>query len=415
MAPFGPVVQDRGIRTAEPASPVAAETASRSHQCSDRGGRSPSPATVPAPSSPALAGGQRFRRGLNISPDGQGKGSDMTTTRTKTKGAGKRSATRRAVERSERVDLYQEITDEMIAQLEAGTVPWVQPWDSSVTSETASATFDGMPQNGATGRTYSGINVLILWIRAMKAGFGAQRWMTFQQAKQLGGHVRKGEKSVRVVHAGTFTPKEEREAAAAEGRDEQARRYLKAHRVFNVSQIEGLPDEVVNGPRPPAPTFEGVDATVRQIIERGRVRFVTGSARAFYQPGTDMVSVPPMEAFADPAEWHSTTLHELTHWTGHSTRLARDLEGFGRNRIDYAREELVAEIGAAFAAAAIGTLPRLRHADYLATWLAVLKEDKHAIVRAASAASRASDFLLSLAKEDGGEGFTAGRCVPLAA
>ena len=332
----------------------------------------------------------------------------------KAKRAGKRSGTRKAVERSERVDLYQEITDEMIAQLEAGTVPWVQPWDSSKASETASATFDGMPQNGATGRTYSGINVLILWVRAIKGGFGQQRWMTFQQAKELGGHVRKGERSVRVVHAGTYTPKEEREAARAEGRDEQARRYLKSHRVFNVSQIEGLPDEVVNGPHPPAPTFEGVDTTVRRIIERGRVCFAVGGPRAFYQPGTDMVAVPPLEAFGDPAEWHSTTLHELTHWTGHPSRLARDLSG-RPGREDYACEELVAEIGAAFTAAAIGTLPRLRHADYLACWLKVLKDDKHAIVRAASAASKASDFLMGFAgaDEDTDTG-EAGRWVPIA-
>ena len=326
--------------------------------------------------------------------------------------ADKRSTTRMAVASSGRVDLYQEITDEMIAQLEAGTVPWVQPWDSSVTSEIVSATFDGLPQNGATGRTYSGINVLILWMRASKVGFGAQRWMTFQQTRQLGGHVRKGERSVRVVHAGTFTPKEEREAARAEGRDEQARRYLKAHRVFNVAQIEGLPDEIVNGVHPPAPSFEGVDQTVRRIIERGRVRFVTGSPRAFYLPGTDMVSVPLLEAFSDPAEWHSTVLHELTHWTGHSSRLARDLEGFGRSRADYAREELVAEIGAAFTSAAIGTLPRLRHANYLACWLKVLKEDKHAIIRAASAASKASDYLMGLATEDAAR---VGHCMPRAA
>ena len=335
--------------------------------------------------------------------------------RTNTKTAsrtGTRSAARKAVASSDRVDLYQEITDEMIAQLEAGTVPWVQPWNSSVTSETASATFDGLPRNGATGRTYSGINVLILWVRAIKAGFGAQRWMTFQQAKALGGHVRKGERSVRVVHAGTFTPRQEREAAQAEGRDEQARRYLKAHHVFNVAQIEGLPDEATNGAHLSVPSFEGVDETVRRIIERGRVRFVTGSPRAFYQPGTDMVSVPLLEAFTDPAEWHSTTLHELTHWTGHASRLARDLDGFGRSRADYAREELVAEIGAAFTSAAIGTLPRLRHADYLACWLKVLKQDKHAIIRAASAAGKASDYLMDLAKVGADE---VGRSVPLAA
>ena len=136
-----------------------------------------------------------------------GAKSGVSRTGSRGKTVGKRGSTRKAVERSERVDLYQEITDEMIAQLEAGTVPWVQPWDSGKASETASATFDGMPQNGATGRTYSGINVLILWVQAIKSGFGQQRWMTFQQARQLGGHVRKGERSARVVHAGTYTPR----------------------------------------------------------------------------------------------------------------------------------------------------------------------------------------------------------------
>ena len=120
--------------------------------------------------------------------------------------------------------------------------------------------------------------------------------MTFAQAKALGGHVRKGERSVKVFHAGTFTPKEERQAAAAEGRDERAMRYLKAHRVFHVSQIDGLPDEVAHRPAPPVPSFEGVDAQVRRIIERSRARFVMGSAQAYYAPVTDVVSIPLVEA-----------------------------------------------------------------------------------------------------------------------
>ena len=299
----------------------------------------------------------------------------------------------------ERADLYQEITDQIIAELEAGTVPWAQPWDSSIALDTAEATF-ALPQNGATGRTYSGINVLILWLHAAKQGFAGQRWMTFAQAKQLGAHVRKGERSVRVVHAGTFTPKEEREAARAEGRDEVARRYLKAHRVFHVSQIEGLPDEVAHRPAPPVPTFEGVDARVRQIIERSGARFVMGSPQAYYLPSTDLVSVPLVEAFHEPIDWHRTALHELTHMTGHPSRLDRDLGGFGGSRADYAREELCAEMGAAFTCAALGIRPTVRHADYLASWLGVLKEDKRAIVRAASAASKASDFLLAFADEN---------------
>ena len=321
----------------------------------------------------------------------------MTRT-TKAKGQTTRGRKANREQQVERADLYQEITDQIIAELEAGTVPWAQPWDSSVALDTAGATFD-LPQNGATGRTYSGVNILILWLHATKQGFAGQRWMTFQQAKQLGGHVRKGERSVRVVHAGTYTPKEEREAARAEGRDEQARRYLKAHRVFHVSQIDGLPDKVAHRPAPPVPTFEGVDTRVRQIIERSGVRFVMGSARAYYQPSTDVVSVPLVEAFHEPIDWHRTALHELSHMTGHSSRLDRDLGGFGGSRAEYAREELVAEMGAAFTCAALGIRPTVRHADYLAAWLAVLKTDKRTIVRAASAASKASDFLLAFTPE----------------
>ena len=320
----------------------------------------------------------------------------MGTTNRTTKG--KRRTTRRGVEKpaEDRADLYQEITDQIIAELEAGTVPWAQPWDSNVALDTAEATF-ALPQNGATGRTYSGVNILILWLHATSQGFAGQRWITFAQAKALGAHVRKGERSVRVVHAGTFTPKEEREAAAAEGRDERAMRYLKAHRVFHVSQIDGLPEEVAHRPAPVVPSFEGVDAQVRRIIERSRTRFVMGSAQAYYQPSTDVVSIPLVEAFYEPIDWHRTALHELSHMTGHSSRLDRDLGGFGGSRADYAREELVAEMGAAFTCASLGIRPIVRHADYLATWLAVLKEDKCAIVRAASAASKASDFLLAFA------------------
>ena len=317
----------------------------------------------------------------------------------------------------ERADLYQEITDSIIAELEAGTVPWAQPWNSNVSLDTAGANFS-LPQNGATGRTYSGINILILWVHAAKQGFAGQRWMTFQQARQLGACVRKGERSVKVVHAGTFTPREEREAARAEGRDEQARRYLKAHRVFHVSQIEGLPDEVVHRPAPPSPTFEGVDARMRAIIENSRARFVMGSPQAFYQPSTDVVSVPLIEAFREPIDWHRTAAHELTHWSGHSSRLDRDLMGFGESRADYAREELVAEMGAAFMCASLGIRPTVRHADYLAAWLSVLKEDKRAIVKAASAASKASDFLLAFENQSESAGIATApmmEAVPIAA
>ena len=308
----------------------------------------------------------------------------------------------------DRADLYQEITDQIIAELEAGTVPWAQPWTTKGT-DSITASF-ALPANAATRKSYSGINILLLWLGGQKHGYSTQGWLTYRQAEAIGAQVRKGERSTRIVFADKFIPKEERAAARKEGRDPSPVWFLKSFRVFNVAQIDGLPDELT-APETKPLDLSGIDASVRQIIERSGARLAMGSRSAYYQPATDSVHLPDVEAFAEPINWHRTALHELTHWTGHKSRLDRNLEG-GRGSADYAKEELIAEMGAAFSCAALRIQPTVRHANYLASWLKVLKEDKRAIVRAASQASKASDFLLAFAAENRAKAEPATKAAP---
>lgn len=289
-----------------------------------------------------------------------------------------------------RGDLYSEITNRIIADLEAGIVPWVQPW-------AASAAPPGMPRNAATGRPYSGINVLLLWISVIDGGFSSQRWLTFRQALALGGHVRKGERGTPVVFADRFTPEREKRRAEAEGCEPSQVPFLKRFTVFNIDQCEGLAGR--NAPSPMVPPDTSlILPRARALIAATRARFRTGGSYAFYSPVDDLVVVPPPQAFFDAIDWHRTAFHELGHWTGHGSRLARDQSGiFGS--ASYAREELVAEMAGAFVCASLEIVPTVRHADYLGSWLEVLRADSRAIVRAASAASRATDYLLTFAPD----------------
>lgn len=287
----------------------------------------------------------------------------------------------------DRCSVYAEITGQIITQLEEGRVPWVQPWRRADVPASLA-----MPRNAATGRCYSGINVLILWGAVVARGYARQAWLTFRQAQALGGCVRKGERGVTVVYADRFTPKDERRRAREIGEDARAIAFLKRFTVFCVEQCEGLPEDLVTQP-PPVP--EGlIRPEVEALIARSGAQLRLGGDRAFYAPTLDSIQVPRPEAFFEPVNWHRTALHELGHWSGAPHRLNRDLSGcFGSAK--YAREELVAEISAAFTCAALGITPTVRHADYIADWLQVLREDDRAIVRAASAASKAADYLLA--------------------
>jgi len=288
-----------------------------------------------------------------------------------------------------RSSFYQEITDKIVAELEQGRVPWVQPWGAVKTAL-------GLPQNAATGRHYTGINILILWDAAVARGFATQRWLTYRQALGLGGHVCAGERGTTVFYADRFVPHTERERAAEAGEEPEAIPFLKRFTVFNVAQCDGLPEQVAGNLV--ARSEPDVEPDAEALIAATGADFRIGGTEAVYVPNGDFIRVPPQAAFFAPIDYYRTCFHELGHWTGHKSRLGRDQSsGFGSAL--YAREELVAEMASAFVCASLGIVPTVRHADYLGSWLAVLREDNRAIFRSASAASKAADYVLALRSE----------------
>lgn len=314
-----------------------------------------------------------------------------TPTR-RARGRPRTGARPRGAQDDTRANLYEEVTRRIIAELEAGRFPWVQPWGVAEVAGLA----PGLPRNALTGRTYSGINVLILWGAVIEHGYPSQGWLTFKQALEAGGCVRKGERGTTVVYADRFTPEAEKERARKTGEDAKAIPFLKRFTVFNVAQCEGLRPGLAPEPVP-LPEREIVPVA-EEVIAASGVDFRIGGSRAFYVPSQDYVQVPPQPAFFEQINYYRTCLHELTHATGHPTRLARNQSG-GFGSRDYAREELVAEMGAAFLCASLGIVPTVRHADYLAGWLDVLREDNRAIFRAAAQASKAADWLLARHRE----------------
>jgi len=239
----------------------------------------------------------------------------------------------------------------------------------------------------------------------LEAGFSSPHWMTFKQAQELGAHVCKGERGNPVVYANTMTKTEE----GADGAEEEKTiPFLKTYSVFNAEQIEGLPAHYYARPEPV------VDRAQR--IEHAESFFATtgadirhGGGRAFYSGGSDHVQMPPFECFRSPESYYATLAHELTHWTKHKSRLDRE---FGHKKWGdegYAREELVAELGAAFLCADLALTPQAGadHAAYIQSWLKVLKEDKRAIFSAAAHAQRAADFLNGLQPKREKEGIAA--------
>ncbi|KAB1082592.1 DUF1738 domain-containing protein [Neorhizobium galegae] len=286
-------------------------------------------------------------------------------------------------------DTYQRITDTIVEQLEAGTKPWVRPWRGNVRSSL-------IPRR-ATGDAYRGINVLMLWISGQMFGYEENTWMTYRQAQDLGAQVRKGEKGTLVVKYGTFTPKER------EDDEERSIPYLKGYTVFNVEQIEKLPDRffgpVEEIPATPVPHLE----TVETFVKNTGAIVNYGGAKACYRPSCDDILMPDRERFDSEIHLYSTLLHELGHWTGAKHRLDRDLSGrFGS--ASYAGDELVAELTASFLCADLGVAhdPRDNTAAYLASWLSVLKDEKRAIITAAAKAQSAADYLHELSRAPGG-------------
>lgn len=287
--------------------------------------------------------------------------------------------------KADRKDIYTRVTDKIIADLEKGVRPWLKPWSGDNLSNRII-----MPLRH-NGIPYRGINVLLLWGETMDKGYCANKWMTFKQATECGAHVRKGESGSLVVYADTITKTGENE----KGEEiEQKIPFMKSYTVFNVEQIDGLPEDYYVKPERKGEKLQLVE-TAEQFFAATGATFQHRGNRAFYSSETDAIQLPFPEAFNDAESYVATKAHELTHWTKHSTRLDRD---FGRKAWGdegYAREELVAELGAAFLCADLGITPDPRedHSSYIDHWLKVLKEDKRAIFSAAAHAQRAVDFL----------------------
>jgi antirestriction protein ArdC len=287
---------------------------------------------------------------------------------------------------TDKSDVYTKVTDRIIADLEKGVRPWMKPWNSG---NAQARIILPLRHNGVS---YRGINILMLWGAAIERGYNCPTWMSYRQAQELGAQVRKGEKGSLVVYANTLT----RTETNGEGEEEErAIPYMKGYTVFNVEQIDGLPARYATAPEPvTTPIAQRIEQAERFFAATGAV-IRHGGNLALYAAHSDHIQMPPFEAFID-AESHAATLaHELTHWTKHPSRLNRDLGRKHWGDEGYAREELVAEMGAAFLCAGLAITPEIRedHGAYIAHWLKVLKNDKRAIFNAAAHAQKAADFL----------------------
>ena len=288
-------------------------------------------------------------------------------------------------------DVYQSVTDQIIAALEAGTPPWVCPWQGGAGNLA--------PANLSSGRPYRGINVLLLNLRAMSCGFSANRWMTFQQARWLGACVRKGEEGTPVV----FFKMLERDSGIPSAANDQPGRkvvpLLRTFTVFNAAQIDGLPEALL--PTLSASYQWDSCGVAELILLASRADIRHGGNRAFYSPSQDVIQMPERASFANADAYYRVALHELTHWSGHLSRCNRVLSS--RTHIEaYAFEELVAEMGSAFLTNYAGLSGHVHHASYIDSWLQALRNDKRLIFTAASLAQKAADYLLPdlVASED---------------
>lgn len=302
-----------------------------------------------------------------------------------------------------RADLYQQVTDKIIAALEKGVAPWRRPWRSA-----QNVHGNALPVNATTGRYYSGINIPLLWMSAEERGYPSDRWLTYQQAKAVGGQVRKGETSSMAI---IYKPFEK------QARDEQDNRLfddagnpvmeqlsmLKPLQLFNVVQCDGLPDAVAGIPAAapeerPSVLSEHQAGQVLTILNATGVTCTSyRQDRAYYQPATDRIVMPATSQFASEADYWSTLLHELVHASGHSERLNREgITSSSRKFGDpvYAFEELIAETGSAFLCAELGIYGDVQHESYLAGWLKALRDDKKAFFRACRFAREATEYLL---------------------
>jgi antirestriction protein ArdC len=283
---------------------------------------------------------------------------------------------------TEKIDIYSEITNQIIAAIEAGANKYQMPWHVNGADSV-------LPVNASTHRSYRGVNVMMLWAVAAKREYATNLWATYQQWRELGAQVRKGEKSTSVVFWKFFDEEDDRETSEGDEPSNHKGVMARAYHVFNAAQVDGY--EVPAITRLPATErieraeqfFSGLHADIRE-----------GGARAFYSPTEDYIQMPPFAVFKKADYRYSVLGHEVTHWSGATTRLNRNLAPrFQREA--YAAEELVAELGSAFISAELKLEiePRRDHAPYIQSWLNVLRNDRRAVFTAAAKAQQAVDWL----------------------
>ena len=276
-------------------------------------------------------------------------------------------------------DLYTSVTATIIKQLEEGVPPWSRSWKDGKLKG-----LGFIPTNLVTGRLYSGSNVLLLWLVAQERGYGNLQFCTFQQADSIGAKVKKGEKSASVLFTKHLVEKGE------DGQD-KPRTIIKAYSVFNVDQLENVPDTYLFNQE--LPNSEAVMyGQAAELISRNRITVRNGGNKAAYYPRQDEVHMPFANQFVSEDAYWQTFLHEVTHWSGNEKRLNRTFgKRFGDNA--YTQEELCAELGSAFLCARLGIPAGFRSASYIDSWLKVMRADNRAVFTAASYAGQAADYL----------------------
>jgi antirestriction protein ArdC len=289
----------------------------------------------------------------------------------------------------EKRDVYARVTDQIVTAIENGVGTWRMPWHTS-------GRFAFSPINIASHKPYRGINTVCLWAAAQAKGYERGEWATYQQWQDRGAQVRKGEKSTLVVFWKFAQDSAESQDGGAESPAGRSRLlFTRGYSVFNAAQVDGYTPKL-DADMPMPERIAHADAFFQAI----RADLRHGGNQAFYSPVSDHIQMPPFAAFAENVPYYSTLAHEHTHWTTAASRCDRQLgKRFGDNA--YAAEELIAELGAAFTCAHLGlsTEPRADHAQYIQSWLKVLKADSRAIFTAASKAQQATDWLIARAGE----------------
>lgn len=281
-----------------------------------------------------------------------------------------------------KTDIRKQITDQIIDALEQGTLPWRCPWDRTQTLN--------IPVNLSTGRDYHGFNVVFLWCCQLRQCYSTGHWLTYRQAQELGGQVRKNEHSSPAIFYKAF----EKETGDVDDNGDAVTEQIRVLRHFKVFNLDQIDDLEAPDPRPRF-GFEPVEAAER-ILNASGITILHGGARACYRPNTDIITMPDRDRFGSATDYYATALHELAHSTQHASRCARPRYETTVREGAYAFEELVAELGSLYCMSALGLHGEIEgHASYIDHWLSVLKEDKSAIFRAAAYAETAYQWLIS--------------------